>query len=196
MSKIMLLPHNNLCVCVHACVCVCMHVCMCVCMHVCVKYTWTSGRGQTLHILSLLMCCRATKVVKVDVEPLVDLCVEFVVFVTDLFGRHSLLQGLGFRRSAVLISATDVQNIVVSQSTKPETSNKVQCKSCKACCSSATDRNLQLNTKESIWCISQDLFSSTFLKTLPELVRPLKGYSLSPCCCSPMLLVPSQRSGY
>ena len=160
MSKMMLLPNQNLCVCVrvcvHACVCVCacmcvcvhacvcvhvcMHVCMCVCK--CVKYTWTSGRGQTLHILSLLLCCRATKVVKIDVEPLVDLCVEFVVFVADLFGRHSLLQGLGFRRGAVLIGATDVQNIVVSQTTKPETSNKVQCKSCKACCSSATDRNL------------------------------------------------------
>ena len=133
-----------MCVCMCVCVCVCVHECMCACMCVCkcVKYTSTSGRGQILHILSLLMRCRATKVVKVDVEPLVDLCVEFVVFVTDLFRRHSLLQCLGFRRGAVLIGATDVQNIVVSQSTKPETSNKVQCKSWKACCSSAADRNL------------------------------------------------------
>ena len=111
---------------------------MCVCK--CVKYN--IRERVTLHILSLLMCCRATKVVKIDVEPLVDLRVEFVVFVADLFGCHSLLQGLGFRRGAILISATDVQNIVISQSTKPETSNKVQCKSCKACCSSAADRNL------------------------------------------------------
>ena len=144
------------CVCVHvcacvrvsmcACVCVCMNACVHACVHAsvckCVKYTSTSGRGQILHILSLLMRCRATKVVKVDVEPLVDLCVEFVVFVTDLFRRHSLLQCLGFRRGAVLIGATDVQNIVVSQSTKPETSNKVQCKICKACCSSDADSNL------------------------------------------------------
>ena len=38
--------------------------------------------------------------------------------------------------------------------------------------------------------------SSTFLQTLPELVMPLKGHSLSPCELSLMLSAPSESFGY
>ena len=38
--------------------------------------------------------------------------------------------------------------------------------------------------------------SDTFLQTLPELVMPPKGHSLSPCSWLLMLLVSSERSGY
>ena len=38
--------------------------------------------------------------------------------------------------------------------------------------------------------------SSIFLQTLPDLVTPLKGHSLSPCSCPPTRSVPSKRFGY
>ena len=38
--------------------------------------------------------------------------------------------------------------------------------------------------------------SGTFLRTLPELLTPLKGHSLSPCSCPPMWSAPSERFGY
>ena len=37
--------------------------------------------------------------------------------------------------------------------------------------------------------------SDTFLQTLPELVTPLKGHSLSPRNCPPTRSAPSQRFG-
>ena len=37
--------------------------------------------------------------------------------------------------------------------------------------------------------------SGTFLQTLPDLVTPRKGHSLSPCSCPPMRSVPSERFG-
>ena len=40
------------------------------------------------------------------------------------------------------------------------------------------------------------LLSSTFLQTLPDLVMPLKGHSLSPHSCPVMWSVPSERFGY
>ena len=38
--------------------------------------------------------------------------------------------------------------------------------------------------------------SGTFLQTLPDLVRPLKGHSLSPRSCPPTRSAPSERFGY
>ena len=38
--------------------------------------------------------------------------------------------------------------------------------------------------------------SGTLLRTLPELLTPLKGHSLSPCSCPPMWSAPSERFGY
>ena len=49
-------------------------------------------------------------------------------------------------------------------------------------------------------CIScltlQTLLSGTFLQTLPKLVTPLKGHSLSPRSYPPMWSAPSERLGY
>ena len=42
----------------------------------------------------------------------------------------------------------------------------------------------------------QALLSSTFLQTLPYLVTPLKGHSLSPHSCPAMQSAPSERFGY
>ena len=38
--------------------------------------------------------------------------------------------------------------------------------------------------------------SGTFLQTLPDLVTPLKGHSLSQRSCPPTLSAPSERFGY
>ena len=38
--------------------------------------------------------------------------------------------------------------------------------------------------------------SGTFLQTMPDLVTPLKGHSLSPRNCPPTRSVPSERFGY
>ena len=38
--------------------------------------------------------------------------------------------------------------------------------------------------------------SGTFLQTLPDLVTPLKGHSLSPHSCPPTQSAPSERFGY
>ena len=38
--------------------------------------------------------------------------------------------------------------------------------------------------------------SGTFLQTLPDLVTPLKGHSLSPRCCPATRSAPSERFGY
>ena len=43
---------------------------------------------------------------------------------------------------------------------------------------------------------SEHRFPDPFLQTLPELVTPLKGHSLSPRSCSPTLSAPSGRFGY
>ena len=38
--------------------------------------------------------------------------------------------------------------------------------------------------------------SGTFLQTLPDLVKPLKGHNLSPRICPPTRSAPSERFGY
>ena len=42
----------------------------------------------------------------------------------------------------------------------------------------------------------QASLSGTFLQTLPELVTPLKGHSVSPCSCPPTRSAPSERFGF
>ena len=46
------------------------------------------------------------------------------------------------------------------------------------------------------WLTLRASLSGTFLQTLPDLVTPLKGYSLSPRCCPVMRSAPSERFGY
>jgi len=55
-------------------------------------------------------------VVKVDVEPAVDLGVQRKVLVADLLRRQTLLQRLRLRRRAVLVRAADVQRLVLAWS--------------------------------------------------------------------------------
>ena len=55
------------------------------------------------------------------------------------------------------------------------------------------------NAKTLRWvyaCTLRALLSGTFLQTLPDLVTPLKGHSLSPRSCPPTRSAPSERSGY
>ena len=44
--------------------------------------------------------------------------------------------------------------------------------------------------------IPQASLSGSFPQTLPELVTPLNGHSLSPCSCPPTCSEPSERFGY
>ncbi|RUS85186.1 hypothetical protein EGW08_007090, partial [Elysia chlorotica] len=55
-------------------------------------------------------------VVKVNVEPAVNLGVQFVEFITNFLGRDSFLHCLCLCGCAILVSATNVQYIVISQS--------------------------------------------------------------------------------
>ena len=58
----------------------------------------------------------------------------------------------------------------------------------------------QVTHLERWWCQTAEshwaLLSGTFLQTLPDLVTPLKGYSLSPCSCPLTWSAPSERFGY
>ena len=45
-------------------------------------------------------------------------------------------------------------------------------------------------------CTLWSSLSGTFLQTLPELVMPLKGHSLSPCSCPPVWPAPCEHFGY
>ena len=47
-----------------------------------------------------------------------------------------------------------------------------------------------------VWPTLRASLSGTFLQTLPDLVMPLKGYSLSPRSCPPTRSAPSKRFGY
>ena len=65
--------------------------------------------------LCLLGCGGPSEVVKANVEPFIDITVEFVVFITDLLWGEALFHCLGLRGCPVLISTTDVQGVVVPQ---------------------------------------------------------------------------------
>ena len=68
----------------------------------------------------MLWCAGFAEVVKLDVEPLIDLAVDGMVLGADLLGGKPLLQRLRFSGRSILISATEVQNIVVAQPAVPK----------------------------------------------------------------------------
>ena len=77
-------------------------------------HSWTE-----LYRPSLLVGGRASKVVKTDVEPVVDFAVQFVVFVADLARSQTLLDRLRLRCRPVLICAADIQDVIIPQPTEP-----------------------------------------------------------------------------
>lgn len=62
--------------------------------------------------LGLNWCAGTTEVIEITVEPIIDLLVKSVVFITDLLRGHARLLGLSLSGSAVLISTTDVNAVV------------------------------------------------------------------------------------
>ena len=64
----------------------------------------------------------------------------------------------------------------------------------------STGRNTRLlvdcHQKDILHCTLRAPLSGTFLQTLPDLVTPLKGYSLSPRICPTTRSAPSERFGY
>ena len=55
---------------------------------------------------------------------------------------------------------------------------------------------LVVSPEVTLRCTFLASLSGTFLQTLPELVTPLKGHSLSPRSCPPTRSAPSERFGY
>lgn len=70
--------------------------------------------------LCLLLSGRSAKKVETDLKPLVDLVMDLVVFITDFLWRYSFLYGLCLRRCSIFVRATDVQRIVIPQTTEPD----------------------------------------------------------------------------
>lgn len=62
---------------------------------------------------------RAAKLVKVDLEPVVDLLVDRVVLVADLLAGGALLERLGLSRGAVLVGAADEDRVVAAGAAVP-----------------------------------------------------------------------------
>lgn len=62
---------------------------------------------------------RAAKLVKVDLEPLVDLLVDGMVLVADLLAGGALLERLGLGRRAVLVGAADEDGVVAAGTAVP-----------------------------------------------------------------------------
>ena len=65
--------------------------------------------------LSLLGGGGAAEVVKVAVEPVIDLLVDLVVMVADFFAGFTFFHGFGFGRGAVLVSAAYVNGVVANK---------------------------------------------------------------------------------
>lgn len=61
----------------------------------------------------------SAKVIELNVEPFVNLCVKFMIFLTDLFRSGFLLQSFDLSRSPILICATNEHHIIPSHSTIP-----------------------------------------------------------------------------
>lgn len=53
--------------------------------------------------------------VKLDLEPVIDILVQLVVLVAQLLRRHTLLDGLGLGGSAVFICSANVKGRVASR---------------------------------------------------------------------------------
>jgi len=66
-----------------------------------------------IEILCLLGCCGASKVVKVDVKPLVDLIVQLEVLVTNLLWSETFFQSLRFGCRTVFIGSTNIKCVVI-----------------------------------------------------------------------------------
>ena len=78
------------------------------------------GPEDVLGYLCLLLSSSSTKLVKADVEPLIDLLVQLVGLVADLArGDPLLLHELGLSGGAVLVRAADVEHVVPPQPRKP-----------------------------------------------------------------------------
>lgn len=58
--------------------------------------------------------CGATKVVKADVEPLVNFIVKFKVLVTNLLRRESFFQSFRLGRRPVLVRPANVQRVITT----------------------------------------------------------------------------------
>ncbi len=66
--------------------------------------------------LGLLRCGSAAEVIEIAVKPIIDLLVDLVIIVADFFAGFSFFHCFGFRCSAVLVSAADVDGIVTNES--------------------------------------------------------------------------------
>ncbi|KAH3776078.1 hypothetical protein DPMN_177491 [Dreissena polymorpha] len=73
---------------------------------------------QSIHFL--LLCSSSAEVVKVNIEPFVDVAVEGRVLVTYLLRGETLRYGLGLRSGPILVCTADVQHVVVAQTTISE----------------------------------------------------------------------------
>ena len=69
--------------------------------------------------LCLLGSRSATVLIEADIKPIVYPRVELVVLVAYLPVRESLLDCLGLRAGAVLVSAADIEDVVATQATEP-----------------------------------------------------------------------------
>ena len=74
-------------------------------------------REDILSNLCLFLGCGTAKVIKRNAEPLVDLIVDFAVFVADFEWCHTFFCGLGFGGSAVLVRPTNKQRIDAAETT-------------------------------------------------------------------------------
>jgi len=67
--------------------------------------------------LGLLLGRCPTKLVKVNLHPLVALLMDGVVLVAEFLASNTIRQGLGLGRSTVLVRASDIQSIHVPGTT-------------------------------------------------------------------------------
>jgi hypothetical protein len=61
----------------------------------------------------------STKVIEVDVKPIIDLTVYLEVFIAYLLGSASFLYGLHLRGGPILIGTADVQGVIPPETTIP-----------------------------------------------------------------------------
>ena len=77
-----------------------------------------------LVLLSLFWSRCSTEVIEIQLKPFVNFRMQIIIFIANLSRCAFLFQSFGFRRCAILISTTEVQSIVVSQSTEPARRNE------------------------------------------------------------------------
>ena len=74
---------------------------------------------DVLSNLGLLRGGCASELVEVAIKPFVDFCMLGVVVVANLLWGHAFLTSLGLGSGTVLVSATNVDDIVASESCVP-----------------------------------------------------------------------------